>query len=64
VGDIGEEGGESGDEGGEECVGEEGGKSTMGGHGGGGTQGTEEGVSGNMRKEMSSIEKVEEEGRG
>jgi hypothetical protein len=31
---------------------------------GGGSIGTEDGVSGNMRKDISSTEKVEKEGRG
>jgi hypothetical protein len=34
------------------------------GQGGVGRQGTEGGVSGNMRKEISSTEKVEEDGHG
>ena len=60
---IGDEGGESCDEGGEETVGEDGVGSATAGRGVG-ILGTEGGVSGKVRKEMSSVEKVEEDGRG
>ena len=69
-GHAGVVGGEAGDEGGEEGGGEGGvgGVSETvrlgGGGGGGGTIGTEGDVSGSIRKEISSTEKVEEVGRG
>lgn len=60
---IGDEGGESGDEEGEETIGEDGVGSAIEGRGVG-ILGIEGGLSGNVRKEMSSVEKVEEDGRG
>ena len=60
---IGDEGGESCDEGGEETVGEDDIRSATVGRGVG-ILGTEGGVSGNVRKDMSSMEKAEEDGRG
>lgn len=60
---IGDEGGESCDEEGEETVGEDGVISAIAGRGVG-ILGTEGGVSENERKEMSSVEKAEEDGRG
>ena len=62
--DIGDEGGESCDKGGEDDVGEDGVGLITSRRGGVGTRGTTGGVSGNVRKEMSSIVKVEEDGRG
>ena len=56
-------GGESCNEGGEEIVGEDSVRSAIAGRGVG-ILGTEGGVSGNVRKEMSSMEKAEEDGRG
>ena len=56
-------GGESCNEGGEEIVGEDGVGSAMAGRGVG-ILGTEGGVSGNVRKEMSYVEKAEEDGGG
>ena len=60
---ISVEGGESCNEGGEETVGEDGVGSATAKHGVG-ILGTKGGVSGNVRKEMSSVEKAEEDGRG